>query len=67
MKLNFLFPQSEWAPKSALMAAYSYYAYNYYGDSIYELEQFIKKYPKDKRMSYANFSFSNVLLSKYSR
>ena len=50
-----LFPQSEWAPKSALMAAYSYYAYNYYGDSIYELEQFIKKYPKDKRMSYANF------------
>ena len=50
-----IFPQSEWAPKSALMAAYSYYAYNYYGDSIYELEQFIKKYPKDKRISYANF------------
>jgi len=50
-----LFPQSEWAPKSALMAAYSYYAYNYYGDSIYELEQFIKKYPKDERISYANF------------
>ena len=50
-----LFPQSEWASKSALMAAYSYYAYNYYGDSIYELEQFIKKYPKDERISYANF------------
>ena len=50
-----LFPQSEWAPKSALMAAYSYYAYNYYGDSIHELEQFIKKYPKDERISYANF------------
>ena len=50
-----LFPQSEWAPKSALMAAYSYYAFGYYGDSIHELEQFIKKYPKDERMSYANF------------
>ena len=50
-----LFPQSEWAPKSALMAAYSYYSYNYYGDSIYELEQFIKKYPNDERISYANF------------
>jgi outer membrane protein assembly factor BamD len=50
-----LFPQSEWAPKAALMAAYSYYSYNYYGDSIYELEQFIKKYPKDERISYANF------------
>ena len=24
-----LFPQSEWAPKSALMAAYSYYAVSY--------------------------------------
>ena len=50
-----LFPQSEWAPKSALMAAYSYYAYDYYGNSIFELEQFIKKYPKDERISYANF------------
>ena len=27
-----LFPQSEWAPKSALMAAYSYYKQDYYGD-----------------------------------
>jgi outer membrane protein assembly factor BamD len=50
-----LFPQSEWASKSALMAAYSYYAYDYYGDAIQELEQFIKKYPKDERISYANF------------
>ena len=25
-----LFPQSEWAPKSALMASYSYYLQNYY-------------------------------------
>ena len=50
-----LFPQSEWASKSALMAAYSYYSDDYYGDSIYELEQFIKKYPKDERISYANF------------
>ena len=50
-----LFPQSEWAPKSALMAAYSYYSYDYYRDSIHELEQFIKKYPNDERISYANF------------
>ena len=55
IEAELLFPQSEWAPKSALMAAYSYYAYDYYGDSIYELEQFIKKYPKDERISYANF------------
>ena len=50
-----LYPQSEWAPKSALMAAYSYYMIAYYSDAINELEQFIKKYPKNKRMDYANF------------
>ena len=34
-----LFPQSEWAPRAALMAAYSYYAQDYYGDAIAELER----------------------------
>ena len=29
-----LFPQSEWAPKSSLMAAYAYYSQDYYLDSI---------------------------------
>ena len=50
-----LFPQSSWAPKSALMAAYSYYESNFYKDSINELEQFIKKYPKNNRLDYAHF------------
>ena len=34
-----LFPQSIWAPKSALMAAYSYYTQDYYGDAVAELER----------------------------
>ena len=50
-----LFPQSEWAPKSALMAAYSYYFVDNYEDAINEIELYIKKYPKDKRVGYANF------------
>jgi len=50
-----LFPQSEWASKSILMAAYSYYTQDYYYDTISELERFIKKYPKDERLSYAHF------------
>ena len=50
-----LFPQSEWAPKSSLMAAYAYYTQSYYPDSINELEMFLKKYPKDKRISYAYY------------
>ena len=40
-----LFPQSEWAPKSALMAAYSYYRQDYYGDAIAELNRFLRVYP----------------------
>ena len=50
-----VYPQSDWAPKSALMSAYSYYTHDYYGDAIFELERFIKVYPKDKRLAYAYF------------
>jgi len=50
-----LFPQSKWAPKSALMAAYSYYIQDYYGDAIAELERFIKIYPFHKNIDYAYY------------
>ena len=50
-----VYPQSDWAPKSALMSAYSYYIQDYYGDAIFELNRFIKTYPKDLRLSYAYF------------
>ena len=48
-----LFPQGEWAPKSALMAAYSYYVQDYYGDAIAELNRFFKIYPSNKNIDYA--------------
>ena len=50
-----LFPQSEWAPKSALMAAYSYYVQDYYADSIAELDRFIKIYSNYKDLDYAYY------------
>ena len=50
-----LFPQSEWAPKSALMAAYSYYIQDYYSDTIAELERFIRVYPLNKNLDYAYY------------
>ena len=50
-----LFPQSELAPKSALMAAYSYYKQDYYGDAIAELQRFIRVYPKYKNLDYAYY------------
>ena len=50
-----LFPQSEYAPKAALMAAYSYYSQNYYSDAIAELERFIKIYPNHNNIDYAEY------------
>ena len=35
-----IYPQSIWAPRSVLMAAYSYYTQDYYGDEISELKRF---------------------------
>ena len=50
-----LFPQSEYAPKSALMAAYSYYVQDYYQDSIAELKRFLRVYPSHKNISYVHY------------
>ena len=50
-----LYPQSTWAPKAALMAAYSYYSQSYYPDTIFEIERYLKTYPKHKNIDYAHF------------
>ncbi len=50
-----LYPQSEWAPKAALMAAYTYYSDNYFGDAIFEIERYLKTYPNHKNIDYAHF------------
>ena len=50
-----LFPQSSSAPKSALMASYSYYSQDYYEDAILELQRFIKVYPFYKNIDYAYY------------
>ena len=50
-----LYPQSIWASRSVLMAAYSYYTQDYYGDSISELKRFIRNYPTNENLAYAYF------------
>ena len=50
-----LYPQSPWAAKSALMAAYSYYSQGYYSDAIYELDRYLITYPIHKNKSYAHY------------
>ena len=48
-----LYPQSLWAPRSSLMAAYAYYSQLYYDDTIRELKRFLKTYPNHNREDYA--------------
>ena len=50
-----LYPQSVWAPKSILMAAYSFYSQDYYGDAISELSRYLKNYPINENTAYAYF------------
>ena len=50
-----IYPQSIWAPRSILMAAYSYYSQDYYGDAVFELKRFLKNYPSNENYPYAYF------------
>ena len=50
-----LFPQSPWAAKSAIMAAYAYYTQDYYSDTIFELERYFTTYPNHKDKVYGHF------------
>ena len=50
-----LYPQSIWAPRSSLMAAYSFYSQDYYEDSINELIRFLNTYPNNIRTDYARY------------
>jgi outer membrane protein assembly factor BamD len=55
LESELLFPQSDWAPKSAIMASYAYYVDGYYDEAIFNLERYIKTYPRDERLDYAHF------------
>ena len=50
-----LFPQSEWAPRAALMSAYAYWTSQYYSSASDELKRFIKIYPSNENLDYAYY------------
>ena len=54
-EVELLYPQSVWAPRSTLMAAYSYYSQLYYTDAIFELERFLDKYKNHPDTDYAYY------------
>jgi outer membrane protein assembly factor BamD len=55
LEAELLFPQSEWAPRSALMASYSYYMQDFYAEALSNLERYLKTYPNDTNLSYAHY------------
>ena len=54
-EVELLYPQSIWAPRSTLMAAYSYYSQMYFTDAIVELERFLDKYQNHPNTDYAYY------------
>ena len=50
-----LLPQTEWAAKASLLAAYADYTRNSYTQSVFGLERHIYNYPADKNVPYAHF------------
>ena len=55
LEAELLFPQSEWAPKAALMASYSYYVQGFYPNAISTLDRFFISYPNSKNIVYAHY------------
>ena len=55
LEAELLYPQSDWASKSSLMASYAYYIEGNYFEAIYNLERFLKTYPKDPRLDYVYY------------
>lgn len=55
LEVELISPLSEWAPKSILMASFSYYLQNYYSKALSNLQRFIITYPKSKDLVYAHY------------
>ena len=55
LEAEILFPQSQWAPKSVLMASYSYYMQSYYSLAIENIKRYFKTYPNNKNKAYAHY------------
>ena len=60
LEVEILLPQSKWAPKSVLMASYSYYMQSYYSLAIENIKRYFKTYPNDLNKAYAHYLLAIV-------
>ncbi|MDC3179817.1 outer membrane protein assembly factor BamD [Candidatus Pelagibacter sp.] len=65
LEAEILFPQSKWAPKSVLMASYSYFLQGYYTLAIENIKRYLKTYPKDKNKPYAHYLLAECIWYSY--
>jgi len=56
-----ILPNIEFAAKSSLMSSYCLYLINFYPETIESLERFVKQYPADKNIGYANYLIAITL------
>ena len=63
-EVELLYPQSIWAPRSTLMAAYAFYSDLYFSDAIFELERFLNKYQNHPDTDYAYYLLLYVITTK---
>ena len=56
----------ELAAKSSLMSSFSLYGINFYDEAIENLERFLKTYPSDKNVIYANYLLAIVYFEQIS-
>ena len=55
LKQNKNFEIIELAAKSAIMSSFSLYGINFYDEAVENLERYLKTYPSDKNVIYANY------------
>ena len=60
LEAELLYPQSEWASTSALMASYAYYLQNFYSKALLNLERFLKTYPNNRNIDYAHYLIAMI-------
>ena len=60
LEAELLYPQSDWAPKSALMASYAYYLQSFYSKALTNLERYLKTYPNEENIDYAHYLIAMI-------
>ena len=67
LEAELLFPQSIWAPKSALMASYSYYLQNYYSEALSNLNRYVNvatKFKEEQCLKIKSYFYTYSVLYK---